>query len=227
MPACRAASDGAGPFSQSKPPQGTCSTSGAVANLAATAIGAGMLALPKAVSTVGVLVAAALFLLAAALTHFSAAVIVRRAACCSSFSCRGGGQAFVYSHPPIRPPTIPPAARLQVRQPTGGVQLQPTDPRGVWHCRCHGATSRNHHARVWCAAWMIGLCSLLRDGATESGAASHPGAISICNAGVQIVYNILLGDMLVGSAPDFAGVIPTWLGRHEGTGLVSREFVVG
>lgn len=59
---------------------GGCSTLGGVANLVTTAVGAGMVALPKAVSETGILAGMALFALTAALTFASTGIIVRCAA---------------------------------------------------------------------------------------------------------------------------------------------------
>lgn len=44
--------------------------------------------------------------------------------------------------------------------------------------------------------------------------------------GVMIVYLIIIADMLVGAAPDWNGVLPTLLGRHDGVWYLSRPFVV-
>lgn len=59
------------------PETGTCGFSGAVANLAVTAVGAGMLALPKAYSSVGLLLGFSLTVLVSFLTYFSSSVIIR------------------------------------------------------------------------------------------------------------------------------------------------------
>lgn len=56
---------------------GSCSFNGAVANLVVTAVGAGMLALPKAAASVGLLLAFALIVTVSFLTFFSSFVIVR------------------------------------------------------------------------------------------------------------------------------------------------------
>lgn len=47
-----------------------------------------------------------------------------------------------------------------------------------------------------------------------------------CCAGVMIVYLIIIADMLVGAAPDYAGVLPTMLGRHDNPWFLHRAFVV-
>lgn len=62
------------------PDSGNCTFSGAVSNLAVTAIGAGMLALPKAFSTVGIALGLALTITVCFLTYFSSSVIIRYAA---------------------------------------------------------------------------------------------------------------------------------------------------
>lgn len=62
------------------PDSGNCTFSGAVSNLAVTAIGAGMLALPKAYSTVGIALGLALTITVCFLTYFSSSVIIRYAA---------------------------------------------------------------------------------------------------------------------------------------------------
>ena len=59
------------------PQNGNCSFSGAVSNLAVTAIGAGMLALAKAFSTVGLAVGLLLLFAVCFLTYFSSSVIIR------------------------------------------------------------------------------------------------------------------------------------------------------
>lgn len=45
-------------------------------------------------------------------------------------------------------------------------------------------------------------------------------------AGVMITYCIIVADMLVGSAPEYQGVLPTMLGRHDGPWFLTRAFVV-
>lgn len=45
-------------------------------------------------------------------------------------------------------------------------------------------------------------------------------------SGVMIVYLIIIADMLVGSAPQWSGVLTTLLGRHDGPWFLSRPFVV-
>lgn len=42
----------------------------------------------------------------------------------------------------------------------------------------------------------------------------------------MIVYLIIIADMLVGAAPDWHGVLPTILDRHDGVWFLSRPFVV-
>lgn len=44
--------------------------------------------------------------------------------------------------------------------------------------------------------------------------------------GVMCVYLIIIADMLVGSAPEYGGVLPTMLGRHDGPWFLSRPLVV-
>lgn len=88
-----AGGEGAGEASQAAPQPaprgGTCSTAGGVANLVTTAVGAGMVALPRAVSETGILLGMLLFFGTAALTLCSTSIIVRCAAvlegcCCGS-----------------------------------------------------------------------------------------------------------------------------------------------
>lgn len=55
----------------------TCTFSGGVANLAVTAVGAGMLALPKAFATVGIASGLLLFAVVSVITYFSTSIIVR------------------------------------------------------------------------------------------------------------------------------------------------------
>ncbi|KAG7671241.1 hypothetical protein Ndes2526B_g02287 [Nannochloris sp. 'desiccata'] len=62
------------------PGSGNCTFSGAVSNLAVTAIGAGMLALPKAFSTVGIALGLTLTITVCFLTYFSSSIIIRYAA---------------------------------------------------------------------------------------------------------------------------------------------------
>eukprot|EP00887_Chlorella_sp_A99_P004364 scaffold15.g4364.t1 len=45
--------------------------------------------------------------------------------------------------------------------------------------------------------------------------------------GVMCVYEIVIADMLVGSAPGFRGVLPAIFGRHDGVWWLSRWFVSG
>lgn len=45
--------------------------------------------------------------------------------------------------------------------------------------------------------------------------------------GVMVVYCIIIGDMLVGSAPHFHGLLPSLLKRHDGPYWLSRPFVLG
>jgi hypothetical protein len=61
------------------PRGGTCSTAGGVSNLVTTAVGAGMVALPRAVSETGILLGLLLFFGTAALTLCSTSIIVRYA----------------------------------------------------------------------------------------------------------------------------------------------------
>lgn len=73
---------GGGEVPPPPPPQpalrgGTCSTAGGVSNLVTTAVGAGMVALPRAVSETGILLGMLLFLGTAALTLCSTSIIVR------------------------------------------------------------------------------------------------------------------------------------------------------
>lgn len=62
---------------QPAPRGGTCSTAGGVANLVTTAVGAGMVALPRAVSETGIVLGMMLFFGTAALTLGSTSIIVR------------------------------------------------------------------------------------------------------------------------------------------------------
>lgn len=75
-------------------PGGTCSTAGGVSNLVTTAVGAGMVALPRAVSETGILLGMALFALTALLTFASTSIIVRCAWLLGMAGC-GGGRAAV------------------------------------------------------------------------------------------------------------------------------------
>ncbi|KAI3429739.1 hypothetical protein D9Q98_010054 [Chlorella vulgaris] len=59
---------------------GNCSLAGGVANLVTTAVGAGMVALPRAVSETGIVVGMALFAFTAVLTFVSTSIIVRYSA---------------------------------------------------------------------------------------------------------------------------------------------------
>ena len=42
----------------------------------------------------------------------------------------------------------------------------------------------------------------------------------------MIIYLIIISDMLVGAAPEFGGVLPAMLGRHDNPWWLSRAFVV-
>jgi hypothetical protein len=42
----------------------------------------------------------------------------------------------------------------------------------------------------------------------------------------MLIYLLIVGDMLVGSPPHYAGVLPTALGRHDGPWWLGRNFVV-
>ena len=91
------------------PEVGSCTFQGAVANLAVTAVGAGMLSLPKAYSTVGFALGLSLTLLVSVLTYFSSAVIIKYCAreqlsygglVQKEFGCVGSGflQASIIVH---------------------------------------------------------------------------------------------------------------------------------
>ncbi|GAB4819195.1 hypothetical protein N2152v2_006241 [Parachlorella kessleri] len=54
-----------------------CSDGGGICNLAVTAVGAGMLALPKAFASVGILLGVGLFIAVCFLTYFSSSIIIR------------------------------------------------------------------------------------------------------------------------------------------------------
>lgn len=88
-----AGGEGAGEASQAAPQPaprgGTCSTAGGVANLVTTAVGAGMVALPRAVSETGILLGMLLFFGTAALTLCSTSIIVRYS---SRFSTKSYGE---------------------------------------------------------------------------------------------------------------------------------------
>jgi amino acid permease len=127
------------------PGSGSCAFTGAVANLAVTAIGAGMLALPKAFSTVGIALGLTLTITVCFLTYFSSSVIIRYAA---------------------------------------------RD-----HKDSYGSLIKNEFGR--------------------GGAAALQCAIIIHVLGVMIVYLIIIQDMLIGSAPDYKGLIPYFFGESQ------------
>lgn len=45
-------------------------------------------------------------------------------------------------------------------------------------------------------------------------------------AGVMIIYLLIIADMLIGSAPDYGGVLPVAFGRFDNPWFLSRPFVV-
>ena len=49
----------------------------------------------------------------------------------------------------------------------------------------------------------------------------------LCRAGCATAYLVIIADVLVGAAPEFGGVLPTLLNRHDGVWFLSRAFVVG
>lgn len=135
---------------------GQCANGGAIANVAVTAVGAGMLALPKAFALVGLGLGVVLFLAVAGLTYFSSSIIIRLA--------------------------------WEGRQ------------------RTYGALVKAH----------LG----------DSGARVLQSAIILHVLGVMIVYEIVISDMLVGSAPNYHGLLPFILDR-QGVWWLSRGFVSG
>ncbi|KAL4427706.1 hypothetical protein ABPG75_001795 [Micractinium tetrahymenae] len=137
-------------------PSGQCGLGGGVANLVTTAVGAGMLALPCAVSKTGILVGGLLFCLVAALTFASCSIIVRYA-----------GRAGVNSY---------------------------------------GELVQAHFGRL--------------------GSTLLQSAIVVHVSGVMIGYNVIIADVLVGSAPRYSGVLPTLLGRHDNPWFLSRPAVL-
>lgn len=42
----------------------------------------------------------------------------------------------------------------------------------------------------------------------------------------MVGYNVIIADMLVGSAPHYSGMLPTLLARHDGPWWLSRPFVL-
>lgn len=135
---------------------GGCSTAGGVANLVTTAVGAGMVALPRAVSETGILVGMALFAFTACLTYISTSIVVR-------YASRGGFQSY-------------------------------------------GDLIKHHFGRTGAAILQLAICV-------------HVG-------GVMIGYCVIIADVLVGSAPNFTGMLPTLLGRHDNPLWLSRPAVL-
>jgi solute carrier family 38 (sodium-coupled neutral amino acid transporter), member 2 len=122
-----------------------CSFKGGVANLVVTAVGAGMLAMPKAFSTVGIALGICIAVLAGGLTILSASVIVTHAA-------RSGKDSY---------------------------------------------------------------SSLVRSAYGPRGAAILSSSIIIHVFGVMVVYLMIICDQLVGSAPDYQGLLPTLFLKHH------------
>jgi amino acid permease len=147
-----------------------------------------MLALPKAVSTVGVGVAVLLFALVSALTFKSTSIISRHA---SRVGARSYGDLISSEFGPKGALVLRLAIILHVGgEQAGGGQL---------------------------------ACPPLPPALRPDREASR---LALLPAGVVVVYLIIIADMLCGSAPEFAGVLPTLLGRHDGVWFLSRPFVV-
>lgn len=133
----------------------TCSINGGTANIILTAVGAGMLALPRAFSTVGIGTGLVLFLMVSAITSFSAASIIK-------YALRDGKPSY---------------GQLIHHQfgPLGALALQTS--------------------------------------------------VCIHVFGVMVVYIIIISDIMVGSAPEWHGIIPTLLDIHDGPWWLSRLVV--
>jgi amino acid permease len=59
------------------------------------------------------------------------------------------------------------------------------------------------------------------------GAAAQKVAIVFNNGGSMVIYLIIMGDLLVGVAPDYSGLITNLIGVHDpSVWYVSRPFVV-
>ena len=69
--------DGGGAEEEGGGGGGACTFGGGVCNLVTTAVGAGMLALPKAFATVGIVSGLLLFAAVSVITYFSTSIIVR------------------------------------------------------------------------------------------------------------------------------------------------------
>ncbi|KAL6774169.1 hypothetical protein ACKKBG_A24015 [Auxenochlorella protothecoides x Auxenochlorella symbiontica] len=132
-----------------------CGNGGAICNVAVTAIGAGMLALPKAMERVGVILGFTLFGTVCLLTYFSSSIIIR-------YASRRGKRTY---------------------------------------------------------------SELIEGEFGLTGARVLQTSIIIHVSGVMIVYLIIIADMLVGAAPEWHGVLPTLLDRHDGVWFLSRPFV--
>ncbi|GAB4822555.1 hypothetical protein N2152v2_009601 [Parachlorella kessleri] len=133
-----------------------CSVSGGVANLTVTAVGAGMLALPKAFATVGMALGLSLVVFVTCLAYFSTGIIVKYAA---QSKARSYGELIKAEFGPL-------------------------------------------------GALILHL------------------AITVHVGGVMVVYLIIIADVLVGGAPEFGGVLPTLLNRHDNPWFLCRPIVV-
>ena len=69
--------------------------------------------------------------------------------------------------------------------------------------------------------------SLVESQLGRGGARVLRGAILLNNSGSLVVYLIILGDILVGVAPDYSGLVTNLLGVHDpGVWWAGRPFVV-
>lgn len=139
-------------------PSPCISVTQATANLATTIIGAGIMALPRAFATLGVVVGAVLLVGVLGLSFFSLASLVRA-----------------------------------------------SDATGHWNYK-----------------------SLVSSRFGAAGRVAHASAVLLNNAGSMVVYLIIMGDVLVGVAPSYSGVVTNLVGVHDPrVWYVSRPFVVG
>ncbi|KAI7839147.1 hypothetical protein COHA_007150 [Chlorella ohadii] len=58
------------------------------------------------------------------------------------------------------------------------------------------------------------------------GATVLQTAIAVHVSGVMIGYNVIIADVLVGSAPEYNGMLPSVLGRHDGPWWLTRAAVI-
>ncbi|KAK9815771.1 hypothetical protein WJX72_009225 [[Myrmecia] bisecta] len=143
--------------SHGQPIEDQCSITSSVFNLANTTIGAGIMALPRAFATLGIMLGTVMLVITYALSYFSLATIVR--------------------------------ASEQFKEQT--------------------------------------YADLVRSQFGRAGSLLLQLSIIINNAGIMIIYLIILGDVLVGVGPTYNGLITNALHIHSGdVWYVSRPFVL-